>query len=100
MACKISWTYRAWKTYEANINYLLANWTEKEIKKFVTSVDKKLFNLANHPRIGTSRNKNYPNIRFTLVHKRIALIYKYKPMKNEIELLVFWNTYQNPLKLN
>jgi hypothetical protein len=30
----------------------------------------------------------------------VALIYKYKPQKNEIDLLVFWNTYRNPGKLN
>ena len=99
MACKINWTLRAWKTYEDNIKYLEQEWTEKEIISFVTLVDKKLFNLANHPQIGNSRNKKYPNVRHTLVHKRISLIYKYKPLKNEIDLLVFWNTWKNPRKL-
>jgi plasmid stabilization system protein ParE len=99
MACKINWTPRAWKTYEANISYLRLAWTEKEINNFILAVDKKLLNLSNHPRIGTPRDKKNPNIRFTLVHKRVALIYRHKPLKKEIELLVFWNTYQNPLKL-
>jgi len=99
MAYEISWTHRAWKTYEANINYLGIAWSDIEIKKFVTTVDKKLINLSIHPHIGTARNKKYPNIRLTLVHKRIALIYRVKPVKKEIQLLVFWNTYQNPLKL-
>lgn len=99
MAYKISWTPRAWKTFEANIYYLEIVWTENEIKKFVTAVDKKLDNLSNHPRIGTARNKKYANVRFTLIHKRVALIYRIKPIKKEIQLLVFWNSYQNPLKL-
>jgi plasmid stabilization system protein ParE len=99
MAYKISWTPRAWKTFENNIRYLEVAWSDIEIKKFVTGVDKKLNNLSNHPGIGTARNKKYPNIKFTLVHKRVALIYKVKPVKKEIQLLVFWNTYQNPLKL-
>jgi hypothetical protein len=72
---------------------------KNEIKKFVTSVDKKLFNLSNHPRIGTVRNRKYPNVRFTLIHKRVALIYKIQSRKKEIQLLAFWNTYQNPIKL-
>ena len=71
----------------------------KEISNFVLLVDNRLSNLAKHPGIGSPRNKKYPNIRFTLVHKRILLVYKYKPIKNEIDLLVFWNTYQNPRKL-
>ncbi len=99
MDCKINWTNRAWQTYNANITYLLEAWTAKEISNFVIMVDSKLTNLAKHPEIGSSRNKKYPNIRCTLVHKRIMLVYKYKPLTNEIDLLVFWNTYQNPKKL-
>jgi len=29
MACKITWTKRAWLTYEANIRYLEIAWTQK-----------------------------------------------------------------------
>src|ERR1700761_610213 len=98
MACKINWTSRAWETYENNINYLQQEWTTKEINSFVFSTDKILDNLSRHPQIGNPRNKKYPNIRYTSVHKRILLIYKYKPLKKEIDLLTFWNTYQNPRK--
>ena len=96
MACKVNWTPKAWQTFQENIFYLKENWTEKEIIHFVSLVDEKITNLSFHPKIGSSKNAKHPNIRFTLVHKRVALIYRYKPRKNEIELLVFWNTYQNP----
>ena len=99
MACKIIWTKRAWLTFENNINYLQTDWTEKEISKFILLTQKRLAILSNSPRIGTSRNTNNPNLLFTLIHKRVALIYRHKPLKNEIELLVFWNTAQNPRKL-
>jgi plasmid stabilization system protein ParE len=99
MDCKINWTNTAWISYESNILYLELAWTAKEISNFVLSVEKRLDNLAKHPRIGNARNKKYPNIRSTLVHKRILLIYKYKPLKSEIDLLLFWNTSQNPKKL-
>lgn len=99
MACQVNWTDRAWKTYEANINYLQQEWTAREITNFVKLVDKKIANLSKQPRIGSIRNKKYPNIRYTLVHKRVALIYKHKPAKKEIDLLVFWNTWQHPRKL-
>jgi plasmid stabilization system protein ParE len=99
MACKINWTPRAWRTYEANLKYLEEEWTEKEISRFAELTDRKIANLSQHPGLGTPRNKKYPHIRFTLVHKRVALIYLYKPRKKEIDLLVFWNTYRNPRKL-
>ncbi len=100
MDCKINWTERAWLTYEANIHYLQKHWTTKEISNFVLLVDKWITNLQPHPRTSTPRNKKHPNIRFSVVHKRVILIYKHKPLKNEIDLLVFWNTYKNPRKLN
>ena len=99
MGCKINWTSRAWLTYEANILYLQKEWTAKEISNFVISVDKKIASLSRQPAIGKPRNKKYPQIRFTVIHKRVALIYKHKPSKNEIDLLVFWNTDRNPGKL-
>lgn len=99
MGCKINWTTRAWLTYEANIEYLQKEWTAKEISNFILATDKKIAGLSAHPAIGKPRNKKYPNIRFTVIHKRVALIYKHKPLKNEIDLLVFWNTYRNPGKL-
>jgi len=99
MDCKINWTNRAWLTYIANIEYLELAWTPKEISNFVMLVDKKLTLLAKTPGMGSQRSKSYPNICCTLVHKRVLLIYKYKPSKNEIDLLVFWNPYQNPRKL-
>jgi plasmid stabilization system protein ParE len=97
MAAKVNWTNLAWVTYEANIAWLQLHWTEKEIAAFVLLADKKIALLSKHPLTGSPRNLRNTNIRFTLVHKRVLLIYKYR--KNEIDLLVFWNTYQNPRKL-
>ncbi len=99
MDCKINWTNRAWQTFNENIEYLQSAWTSKEISNFILQVDKRLANLAKHPEIGSPRNKKNRNIRSILVHKRILLLYKYKPVKKEIDLLIFWNTYQNPRKL-
>jgi plasmid stabilization system protein ParE len=99
MDCKINWTLRAWKTYEEHLSYLESVWTQKEISSFILSVDNKVINLSKHPRIGSSRNQKYPNIRYTLIHKRVTLISQYKPRKNEMDLLVFWHTAQNPKQL-
>ena len=100
MACKVNWTPKAWQTFNENITYLEENWTRNEIIHFISLVDEKVINLSHHPKIGSARNTKYPNVRFTLVHKRVALIYRYKPRRNEVVLLVFWNTYLNPNKNN
>ncbi|MBZ4187631.1 type II toxin-antitoxin system RelE/ParE family toxin [Niabella beijingensis] len=99
MAVKINWTNRAWKTYESNIKYLQDAWTQREVNNFIEQTDKLILRLSRFPQSGRSRNKKYQNIRCAVLHKRVLLIYKYKPIKNEIDLLVFWNTWQNPKKL-
>ena len=99
MVCKITWLPRALKTYVSNIEYLEAVWTEKEIKTFINLTEKKIENISSHPNIGRATNKSNRNIRLTLIHKRVALIYRYIRSRNEIELMVFWNTYQNSGKM-
>jgi plasmid stabilization system protein ParE len=92
MDFKIKWIKRAWLTFEANINYLQNRWTSKEMSTFVIEVDKRLKNLSKYPGIGNSRNKKQADIRSVTIHKRVVLIYRYKPKLKEIHLLVFWNT--------
>lgn len=99
MACKINWTLRAWKTYEANLKYLQETWAQRELNNFIALTDRQILQLARFPQKGRSRSKRHQNIRCVVLHKRVLLIYKYKPLKNEIDLLVFWNTWQNPKKL-
>lgn len=99
MDCKINWTLRAWRTYEANIEYLRNAWTQQEINNFIELTDKQILRLSRFPKLGSSRNNKSQNIRCVVLHKRVLLIYKHKPVKNEIDLLVFWNTWQNPKKL-
>lgn len=98
MVYEIVWTSKALENYERNIHYLEENWTKKEVIHFIQLVEKKLLLLSNHPYIGSPKNKKQVNIRHTFIHKRITLIYNIRPQKKQIELLVFWNTYQNPAK--
>ena len=96
MVHKIIWTTLAIKTYVNNIEYLEKEWTEKEVKNFISAVQRKLFSLSLQPRIGVITNRRR-NIRKSIVNKRIVIIYRHKPQKNEIELVRFFNTYQRPL---
>jgi plasmid stabilization system protein ParE len=98
MAPQIIWSSFAIKTYIQNIEYVKAEWTEKEAEKFASAVQRKLQLLTKNPNIGspTGRRKN---VRKAVIHKRLTLIYRYMPTKNEIQLIRFWSTYQNPRRL-
>ena len=98
MVGKITWSPKAVVTYAAVIEYLLEEWTEKEIRNFVSRVDKKLQLLKTQPLIGRASGKK-PHYYRTLVHKRVTLVYHYKPVKKEIELVIFWNHWRDPKQL-
>ena len=95
MVSEITWSVDAVDTYNGIIEYLSDKWTEKEIVNFGKRVDQKLEVLQMQPRIGRRISRRYYIYR-TEIHKRISLVYRFKPRRNEIELVTFWNTLQNP----
>jgi plasmid stabilization system protein ParE len=99
MVYNVIWTRKALESYVNNINYLERVWTDKEVKVFTALVEKKIQLLSRQPEIGTSRNTKQLQVRHTVLHKRVSLIYRVKTQKKEIELLLFWNTYQHPSRL-
>ena len=98
MVDEIVWSPRAIVTYDNIINYLLKEWTEREVVNFVVKVESKLQLLQKQPFIGALTGKK-PNYFKTLVHKKITVVYHFKPIKKEIELVTFWNHLQNPKRL-
>ena len=98
MVQEIIWSPAALKDFLNIISYLQENWTNKEIDNFTNRVDEKLDVLSLHPRLGSLNSKKM-NIHKTIIHKKVILIYKYKPLKKEIILLNFWNPQQDSKKL-
>lgn len=99
MVYQVVWTAKAMESYVSNMKYLENAWTEREVRNFAAVTENKIKLLSTQPEVGTPRNKKQLNIRHTVLHKRISLIYRVKPLKKEIELLLFWNTYQHPSRL-
>ncbi len=97
MVQKITWLPAAQSTFSDSLTYLEVNFSEKEIQKFVDRIQQKLLILGSFPGIGSKCKK--PGVYKTLIHKKIILFYQYRPLKNEILLLAFWNTLQDPAKL-
>ncbi len=93
----IVWSDPAKKDYWQNIDYLLENWTEKQAENFIDTVYNVLDIISNNPK--TFAKTEYKNIRSAIVVKQIRLFYRIKN-GNIVELVRFWNNYQNPEKLN
>jgi len=98
MAIEVSWSDEAKKTFENNIEYLLKEWTEREIKRFIQQTDYVISRLQENPEFYRPSRKN-KKVRRAKLNRYITLFYRYYPSKKEIVLLSFWNIKQDPDKL-
>jgi len=98
MVIVIKWANEAKQTFDKNINYLLEEWTEKEIKNFVKQTNYIVSRIAVQPGMYPASRKN-PKIRKAAINKHIVLYYRYYATKKEVILLTFWHNKQDPKKL-
>ncbi len=98
MAIVIKWTNEAKQTFDQNINYLLEEWTEREIKNFVKQTNYVILRIAAQPAMYPASRKN-TKIRKAAINKYIVLYYRYYSVKKEVILLTFWHNKQDPEKL-
>ncbi len=98
MAILIKWSDEAVKTFDENIDYLMKEWSEMEIKNFIRQTNAKIKSIELNPKLYRYSEKN-PHIRRVLINKNITLFYQYLPTKKEVILLSFWNNRQDPKKL-
>lgn len=92
---KIIWSDEAKSDYDNNISFLLENWSAAEAQEFVDEVSFILKNLPAMPEMFPSFG--YKKIHKGIVCKQISILYRISP--DTIELLRFWNNYQDPDKL-
>ncbi len=93
----IIWSKKAGETFQKNIDYLKENWTEVEVKKFITRVFAYLDTLSEEPLISrkTYKTKN-THIGFIIPH--ISVVYRFKPKSNTLEIVTFIDNRQSSKK--
>lgn len=97
MAYEIKWTIPAKESYENILAYLVKEWTDKEVKNFINIVEDKLQFITIYPDIFTRTHKR-KNIHKVTLSKQVVLFYRNYQVKQQIELLIFWDTRRNPSK--
>jgi plasmid stabilization system protein ParE len=92
----VKWLPEAEMTYGLVLDYLEENWTSKEIVKFIDRTNEVINFISQNPKqyLYSKKKNSYRAV----VTKHVSLYYKIQP--NEIELLVFWDTRQDPEKLD
>lgn len=96
MVYEIIWSKTAEIDYAKNIDYLIETWYEKQVLNFIDTVDRQLNLISNNPY--NFALTDYKNVRSVLIVKQIRLFYRISD-NNTVELIRFWNNYQNPDRL-
>lgn len=88
----VQWNILARQDYKENINYLLQNWSDKEVQNLID----KVFEIESILVKGNVefQNTDRVGIKRCVINKQITLFYRVIDEKN-VELLRFWNNNQN-----
>jgi plasmid stabilization system protein ParE len=96
MTIEVIWSDDAVSDYYQNIDYLLKEWSEKVATEFIEDVDITIDLIKINPELYPLTN--HLEVRKAVIRKQVTLFYKVS--NQNIYLLRFWNTYQNPKDLN
>jgi hypothetical protein len=80
------------------MDYLIKNWTKKEIVQFNRRTQITLMAIQKNPGLFPASDKN-KNIRKAIVDKNNSLYYKIDHYQQEIYLLTFFDCRQDPKKI-
>lgn len=95
MVYKIKYSNLAIMTLNQNALFLNSNWSERSVIKFIKKVDKIVLLIVNNPEIFPKWRGS--SIRKVVIVKQITMFYEIK--EDTINILLFWNNYQNPNNL-
>lgn len=96
MVYKIIHSPIAKRSFQQNIAYLEKEWTEKEIKNFISKTSEVVSILKITPHVFPEWEFN-AKIRRVVLLKQISLFYEIGD--KEVFIHLFWNNYQDPEKI-
>lgn len=90
---KILWTDSALKELERTIDYLIQNWTEKELRNLALKIEETLELISSNPEL-FPRSEIKKDIRRVVIAKFNTIYYRIKG--NNLEIISFFSNRQNP----
>ena len=93
---KIDWSEEAIRNLDGIIDYLKREWTDKEIIKFVSKLDKAINLISTNPNLFRLTNKR-KNIRRCVLMKQVSIYFRHT--EDSVYIISIFDTRQNPAKL-
>ncbi len=95
MARSVTWSPAAKRSYYQILEYLEKNWTQKELSAFINRTEEAIGHICDNPQL-------YPYSKESDTHKCVLVkqvTLFYRKQGSAIELLVFWDSRQDPARL-
>ena len=92
MAYKLFWSDEAIHNLEEILDYLIYNWTQKEVDQFKQKLSKQLDLILTNPKMFPVSGYN-PRLRKAVLSKRITIFYELR--ENMIYLAYIFVTYRD-----
>ena len=93
---RIEWSEEATRNLDGIIDYLKREWTDKEIIKFVSKLDKAINLISTNPNLFRLTNKR-KNIRRCVLMKQVSIYFRHT--EDSVYIISIFDTRQNPAKL-
>jgi plasmid stabilization system protein ParE len=90
----IAWSPEALEDYFENIAFLERRWTEREARRFIEATKQVLDIVKRSP---TTFRKTSGDVRQVPIVPQITMYYRISGQS--VQVLRFWNNYQNPERL-
>jgi len=91
----VIWSAKAKITYYKVLDYLVANWTKKELLQFNQRLEIVINAIKKNPAIFPA-SKKFKKIRKAIVDKNNSFFYEIDRYNKKIYLLTFFDNRQNP----
>jgi len=92
----VVWTDVAQKTHQNNLDYLLQEWPNQVLINYIDELDQVIVRISNNPYLFPIYNRK-KKIHKCVLNRNLSLYYQV--LKDDVILLLFWNTQQNPKSL-
>jgi plasmid stabilization system protein ParE len=93
---KVIWSDEALKNLKEIIVYLEDNWSQKEIGKFTSLLDKQIHLIQNNPQL-FHKSEILQYLRKSVLSKQVSIFYKVED--NEIHIVTLFDNRQDPSNL-
>jgi plasmid stabilization system protein ParE len=95
MGYKVVWTRRAEAGYKRIVDYLLENWTEREVRNFLAETRKFISLLEKNPGL-LEQSKSRKNLYRGPLNRLTIVTYRLRPRLKRIELVNVRSARQKP----